>query len=91
VVIGCGCACVCANERQREDGVMILRIRGHGGAWGGDGSMNGAPHIKSLNERGADVLFASKYCEEVERLRCFDSEDTRQGIERCMSAHERAQ
>jgi len=82
---------VCANEREREDGAMILRIRGHGGALGGDGSMNGAAQIKSLTERGADVLFASKYCEEVERLRCFDSEDTRQEIERCIFAHERAQ
>jgi len=53
--------------------------------------MNGAAQIKSLTERGADVLFASKYCEEVERLRCFDSEDTRQEIERCIFAHERAQ
>ena len=59
------------------------------------GSMNGAPHIKILNQRSSDNHFGSRYAVEVEGdpsnpgLRSFDSEDTRDEIQRSMPARER--
>ena len=57
--------------------------------------MNGAPHIKILNQRSSDNHFGSRYAVEVEGdpsnpgLRSFDSEDTQIAIQSSMSAHER--